>query len=111
MLSVLIQHFDEHDLSNKSVPPDIIGIRGIIVHALSPEAKAFYLALGLESSADVRLAVGAASGDLSLPFDPFPFDQKYRNSFKSKACGYKHPQTPPLSGKAFFPKLQTFGRL
>jgi len=29
---------------------DIIGIRGIIVHALSPEAKAFYLALGLESS-------------------------------------------------------------
>ena len=25
---------------------DIIGIRGIIVHALSPEAKAFYLALG-----------------------------------------------------------------
>jgi len=29
---------------------DIIGIRGIIVHALSPEAKAFYLALGLEVS-------------------------------------------------------------
>ena len=26
---------------------DIIGIRGMIVHALSPEAKAFYLALGL----------------------------------------------------------------
>jgi hypothetical protein len=45
-----------------------------------------------------------------LSFNPFPFDQKYRNSFKSKACGYKHPQTPPLSGKGFFPKLQTFGR-
>ena len=29
---------------------DIIGIRGIIVHAISPEAKAFYLALGLEVS-------------------------------------------------------------
>ena len=29
---------------------DIIGIRGIIVHAFSPEAKAFYLALGLEAS-------------------------------------------------------------
>jgi hypothetical protein len=29
---------------------DIIGIRGIVVHALSPETKAFYLALGLEVS-------------------------------------------------------------
>ena|SRR5271154_1280204 len=28
----------------------IIGIRGIIVHALSPEAKAFYLAVGFEVS-------------------------------------------------------------
>lgn len=29
---------------------DIIGIRGIIVHAISAEAKAFYLALGFEPS-------------------------------------------------------------
>jgi GNAT superfamily N-acetyltransferase len=29
---------------------DIIGIRGIVVHALSEEAKAFYLALGFEAS-------------------------------------------------------------
>jgi GNAT superfamily N-acetyltransferase len=29
---------------------DIIGIRGIVVHALSEEAKAFYLALGFEVS-------------------------------------------------------------
>jgi predicted N-acetyltransferase YhbS len=47
---------------------DIIGIRGIIVHALSPEAKSFYLALGFEPSrlqvmtlmatlADVRAAL------------------------------------------------------
>lgn len=27
---------------------EIIGIRGIIVHAISPEAKAFYLAAGFE---------------------------------------------------------------
>jgi GNAT superfamily N-acetyltransferase len=29
---------------------DLIGIRGILVHAISPEAKAFYLALGFEAS-------------------------------------------------------------
>jgi predicted N-acetyltransferase YhbS len=29
---------------------NVIGIRGILVHAISPEAKAFYLALGFEIS-------------------------------------------------------------
>jgi GNAT superfamily N-acetyltransferase len=29
---------------------DILGIRGIVVHALSAEAKAFYIALGFEAS-------------------------------------------------------------
>jgi len=29
---------------------DTIGIRGLVVHALSPEARAFYLSLGLEES-------------------------------------------------------------
>ena len=29
---------------------DTIGIRGIIVHAISDDAKAFYLALGFEPS-------------------------------------------------------------
>ena len=29
---------------------DAIGIRGIIVHAISDDAKAFYLALGFDSS-------------------------------------------------------------
>jgi GNAT superfamily N-acetyltransferase len=29
---------------------DIIGIRGIVVHAISEEAKAFYLALGFDAS-------------------------------------------------------------
>jgi GNAT superfamily N-acetyltransferase len=29
---------------------DAIGIRGILVHAISPEARAFYLSLGLDPS-------------------------------------------------------------
>jgi GNAT superfamily N-acetyltransferase len=29
---------------------DAIGIRGIVVHAISPEAKKFYLALGFDPS-------------------------------------------------------------
>jgi predicted N-acetyltransferase YhbS len=29
---------------------DVIGIRGILVHAISDDAKAFYLALGFEPS-------------------------------------------------------------
>jgi GNAT superfamily N-acetyltransferase len=29
---------------------DLIGIRGLLVHAISPDAKAFYLALGLSES-------------------------------------------------------------
>lgn len=48
---------------------DLIGIRGMIVHAISMEARAFYLALGCEISplepmmlmvtlADVRAALG-----------------------------------------------------
>jgi GNAT superfamily N-acetyltransferase len=49
---------------------DAIGIRGMLVHALSEEAKAFYLGLGLEVSplepmtlmttvADLQAALGA----------------------------------------------------
>jgi GNAT superfamily N-acetyltransferase len=37
-------------LSRVSQAADIIGIRGVVVHAISPVAKAFYLALGLETS-------------------------------------------------------------
>ena len=43
---------------------DIIGIRGIIVHAISPEAKAFYLALGLEVSPLQPMTLMATLADL-----------------------------------------------
>ncbi len=43
---------------------DIIGIRGIIIHALSPEAKAFYLALGFEASPLQPLTLMATLADL-----------------------------------------------
>jgi predicted N-acetyltransferase YhbS len=43
---------------------DIIGIRGIVVHAISPEAKAFYLALGLEESALQPMTLMATLADL-----------------------------------------------
>jgi GNAT superfamily N-acetyltransferase len=43
---------------------NIIGIRGIVIHALSPEAKAFYLALGLEASPLQPMTLMATLGDL-----------------------------------------------
>ncbi|HTV34222.1 MAG TPA: GNAT family N-acetyltransferase [Methylocella sp.] len=43
---------------------DMIGIRGIIVHALSPEAKTFYLALGLEVSPLQPLTLMATLADI-----------------------------------------------
>jgi GNAT superfamily N-acetyltransferase len=43
---------------------DIIGIRGIIVHAISPEARAFYLALGLEVSPLQPMTLMATLRDL-----------------------------------------------
>lgn len=43
---------------------DIIGIRALIVHALSDEAKAFYLALGLEVSPLQPMTLMATLADL-----------------------------------------------
>ncbi|ATQ66829.1 MULTISPECIES: GNAT family N-acetyltransferase [Methylosinus] len=43
---------------------DIIGIRGILVHVLSPEAEAFYHALGLEASALQPMTLMATLADL-----------------------------------------------
>jgi GNAT superfamily N-acetyltransferase len=45
---------------------DIIGIRGIIVHALSPEAKAFYVALGLEVSPLQPMTLMATLADIEV---------------------------------------------
>jgi GNAT superfamily N-acetyltransferase len=44
---------------------DIIGIRGFVVHALSPEAKAFYLALGLEVSPLQPMTLMATLADIA----------------------------------------------
>lgn len=43
---------------------DAIGIRGLLVHALSDEAKAFYLALGLEPSPLEPMTLMATLADL-----------------------------------------------
>src|SRR5262249_27836975 len=43
---------------------DIIGIRGIVVHAISAEAKAFYLALGFEVSPLQPMTLMATLADL-----------------------------------------------
>ena len=43
---------------------DIIGIRGIVVHAISTEAKAFYLALGFEASPLQSMTFMATLADL-----------------------------------------------
>ena len=43
---------------------DIIGIRGMIVHAMSPKTKAFYLALGLSESPGEEMTLMATLADL-----------------------------------------------
>jgi GNAT superfamily N-acetyltransferase len=43
---------------------DIIGIRAIVVHAISEEAKAFYLALGFEASPLQPMTLMATLADL-----------------------------------------------
>ena len=43
---------------------EAIGVRGILVHAVSEEARAFYLALGLESSSLEPMTLMATLGDI-----------------------------------------------
>ena len=43
---------------------DIIGIRAIVVHAISAEAKAFYLAMGFEVSPLQPMTLMATLADL-----------------------------------------------
>ena len=53
------------DASNRVLQAaDIIGIRGIVIHAISEEAKAFYLALGFEVSPLQPLTLMATLADL-----------------------------------------------
>jgi hypothetical protein len=42
----------------------LIGIRGILVHAISPEAKAFYLAVGFEASPLEPMTLMATLADI-----------------------------------------------
>jgi hypothetical protein len=42
----------------------VIGIRGILVHALSPEAKSFYLAVGFEVSPFEPMTLMATLADI-----------------------------------------------
>jgi GNAT superfamily N-acetyltransferase len=46
---------------------DLIGIRGIVVHAISEEAKAFYLALGFDVSPLQPMTLVATLADLKAP--------------------------------------------
>ncbi len=43
---------------------DIIGLRGIVIHAISADAKAFYLALGFEVSPLQPMALMATLADI-----------------------------------------------
>jgi GNAT superfamily N-acetyltransferase len=45
---------------------EIIGIRGIVIHAISEEAKAFYLALGFEVSPLQPMTLMATIADLRM---------------------------------------------
>jgi GNAT superfamily N-acetyltransferase len=49
---------------------DSIGIRGIVVHAISDEAKAFYLALGFEPSAGEPMTLTVTIGDVRALLAP-----------------------------------------
>ncbi len=49
---------------------DSIGIRGMLVHAISDEAKAFYLALGLDVSPLEQMTLMATVADLQASLRP-----------------------------------------
>jgi hypothetical protein len=49
---------------------DSIGIRAIIVHALSDEARQFYIALGFDPSPADAMTLMVTLRDLSRMFDP-----------------------------------------
>ncbi len=53
------QHF-----SRGNAAAEVIGIRGVVVHAVPPEAKAFYLAVGFEVSPLQPMTLMATLADI-----------------------------------------------
>jgi len=49
---------------------EVLGIRGILVHAISDEAKSFYLALGFEPSPVEPLTLMVSLADVASSFGP-----------------------------------------
>jgi predicted N-acetyltransferase YhbS len=47
---------------------DAIGIRGIVVHAISDEAKKFYMALGFDASPSEPMTLMVTLSDIRAPF-------------------------------------------
>jgi hypothetical protein len=47
---------------------DVIGIRGIVVHAISEEAKSFYLTLGFDASPSEPMTLMVTLSDLRAAF-------------------------------------------
>ena len=69
----IAQSFQKHGLGRALIrdaatrvlqAAEVIGIRGILVHAISPEAKAFYLAVGCEVSRLEPLTLMATLADI-----------------------------------------------
>jgi GNAT superfamily N-acetyltransferase len=69
----IAQSFQKHGLGRALIrdaatrvlqAAEVIGIRGIVVHAISPEAKAFYLAVGFEVSPLEPLTLMATLADI-----------------------------------------------
>ena len=48
---------------------DILGIRGIVVHAISDDAKAFYLTLGFEPSPIEPMTLMVTLNDIRASLD------------------------------------------
>ena len=65
---------------------DAIGIRGVVVHALSEQAKAFYLALGFDPSPSEPMTLMVTLQDLRA------------------ALGFPHELSKPLPDHKHYPK-------
>jgi GNAT superfamily N-acetyltransferase len=55
-----------------AVAADVLGIRGLVVHAISNEARAFYLAIGLDPSPINPMTLMISLSDLRAALDASP---------------------------------------